>query len=260
MSEKLIKLKPEYVSFEDSKWVPLEYVNKKASIDDSILHELGTLSTGGGIDHVGYNRKDDHFRKMNLEESKGWFDSVTFEIAETANTTISGTDNQYEYLKSDLGMNIVIPKAQIVKARFRIDFKCLDSPDFPVVLDGFPNDEIEIKKLKGSIRLSLDSSFKFLPLVGEFVPNIVNVEIGPWEFNLASFRNIKIDFSGPGSRFAEWYFGNMELDNNIRVNLSIRKPITAKNLIGKAKAEIHYKTGRLKGWKIKFVTREIELV
>jgi len=78
------------------------------------------------------------------EEWRKWIKSTRIEVAGTAETTKISSDEKYDYFKSELGMNIILPKGSIEELRFKITLKGDDEiSDDVVAIDGFPKDIIE---------------------------------------------------------------------------------------------------------------------
>lgn len=55
------------------------------------------------------------------EEWRKWIKSTRIEVAGTAETTKISSDEKYDYFKSELGMNIILPKGSIEGGRSSMD-------------------------------------------------------------------------------------------------------------------------------------------
>lgn len=159
------------------------------------------------------------------EDLKKWIESTVIKVAEVADTKVISSDNQYDYLKSELGMNIILPKGRIEKMRFKITLKGDGYvSDKVVAIDGFPKDVIEEKYIiEGKIKVGITKLFKFIPVIGELPEDLLKIELNPWEFKIGSLRRVNIDFSGGLTFFPEWFFKEDGIKNDLRVALTIRK-------------------------------------
>ena len=148
--------------------------------------------------------------------------SIRIEVAEVAETKEIGSEGKYEYLKSELGMNIILPKGSIAEMRFNVALM----PEGEVVaIDGFPKDVIGEKEIVGGkIKVRISKAFKFIPVVGSLLAELFEIELNPWEFKLGNLKRVNVDFSGGLTSHPEWYFREDGIKNDLRVALTIRKP------------------------------------
>jgi hypothetical protein len=179
------------------------------------------------------------------EELKKWIESTVIKVTEVADTKVISSDNQYNYLKSELGMNIILPKGRIEKMRFKITLKGDGYvSDKVVAIDGFPKDVIEEKYIiEGKIKVGITKLFKFIPVIGKLPEGLLEIELNPWEFKIGSLRKVNIDFSGGLTFFPEWFFKEDGIKNDLRVALTIRKSKEINRLEGDVVAAWIYDPG-----------------
>lgn len=170
--------------------------------------------------------------------------SIRIEVAEAAETKEIGSDSKYDYLNSEIGMNIILPIGSIAEMRFYVT---LVAKDGVVAIDGFPKDVIEETAIvDGKIEVKISKAFKFIPIVGHYIGELLDIELKPWEFKLGSLRRVKVDFSGGLTSNPEWYFKGDGIKNDLRVALTIRKPKGIRDIKGKVRAAWLYDPGIFK--------------
>lgn len=186
--------------------------------------------------------KQDPDYKKKLKKWVDWIKSVRIEIAEASLTEkIKSEDEDYDYLRSEIGMNIIVPNGRISKMRFQVS---LLAEHRVVAVDGFPKDVIKEKHIvKGKIKVAISKYFKFIPAIPAGVLDPLEIVLGPWEFNLGSLQKVNIDFSGGLTSTPEWYFKKDGIRNDLRVTMTIRKPKNVKEIEGKVKAAWIYLPG-----------------
>ena len=193
-------------------------------------------------------RRVDNFRDLSphpihhqYKKLQEWIESTRIEIAESSQTKRINSDKKYDYLHSEIGMNIVIPKGRIAKMRFRVSLKAKHRV---VAIDGFPKDVIEEKEIAGGkIKVVISKFFKFIPVIPPALVDPLEIEFGPWEFKLGSIRRVNIDFSGGLTSRPEWYFKKNGIKNDLRIAMTIRKPKKVSHIEGKVKAAWVYDPG-----------------
>lgn len=188
----------------------------------------------------GEKEKIETLAKMKLV--KNWIQSTRIEIAPVAETKQIGSEQKYDYLKSELGMNIILPKGCIKELRFKVTLKGNNTISEKVVaVDGFPKDIIEEKEImSGKIKVGMTKAFKFIPIVGNTLPKLLEIEFNPWEFKLGSLRKVNVDFSGGLTFQPEWYFKKDGIKNDLNVVLTIRKSHDIKDVVGEVTAAWNY--------------------
>jgi len=183
------------------------------------------------IKYVGLGGRYFGRRKLTEEEEKvmRWIRDTRIQIAGIAETVMISSRADHEYLKTELGMNIVLPKGTIEELRFEATLKGDGEVSKKVyAIDGFPNDIIEDKHIiQGQITLGVSKLFKLVPVVGDVLPDL---ELGPWKFALGRLRNVQVDFSGPKTPTPEWYFKADGIRNELRVTLTIAKHRSIQNI------------------------------
>ena len=99
-----------------------------------------------------YRKKQDPDYKKKLKKWVNWIKSIRVEIAEASQTEKIKSDKDYDYLRSEIGMNIIVPKGKISKMRFRVS---LLAKHRVVAIDGFPKDVIDQRHIvQGRIRVA----------------------------------------------------------------------------------------------------------
>ncbi len=195
--------------------------------------------------------------KKDLKEWTKWIKSVRVEIAEASQTEKIKSDEKYDYLRSEMGMNIIVPQGKIAEMRFKVNLIA----DYRVVaIDGFPKDVIEEKEIvKGKVKVAISKYFKFIPVIPPGVVEPLEIELGPWEFKLGSLRKVNIDFSGGLTSTPEWYLKEDGIKNEFIVTMTIRKPAKVKQITGKVKAAWIYEPGFFRRARVGTSARSIEI-
>ena len=196
-------------------------------------------------------------RKLEEEEWIRWIKSIRIEIAEGADTRSIAKKRKYDYLKSEIGMNIIIPKGNIKEMRFYV--KLLANPEV-MAIDGFPRDVISQKDIKGGkVKIAVDKLFKFIPIFGAALIGPLEFELGPWEFKLGSLKKVSVDFSGGLTSQPEWYFKKNGIKNDLRVALTIKKPIEVEHIKGEIRAGWLYDPGFFRKVRLGTETKTIKM-
>jgi len=172
-----------------------------------------------------------------VEEEKGILELIRgtrIEIAEAAETKKIFSEGEYDYLEAEIGMNIILPKGNIAEMRFHVS---LLPKDKVVAIDGFPKDVIDEKEIiGGKIKVGISKAFKFIPKVGNYIGELLEIDLNPWEFKLGSLKRVKVDFSGGLTSQPEWYFKKDGIKNELRVALVIKKPSNIGSIEGAVRA------------------------
>jgi hypothetical protein len=181
------------------------------------------------------------------EELRQWIESTRIEVAPVTETTKISSDETYDYFKSELGMNIILPKGSIEELRFKITLKGDgEISDQVIAIDGFPKDKIEEKEIMGGkIKVGITKSLKFIPVVGEILPDLLDIEFNPWEFKLGSLKKVNIDFCGGPTLSPEWYFKKDGIKNDVNLALTIKKLKSIEKVEGEVEAAWIYNPGFL---------------
>jgi len=195
--------------------------------------------------------------KKDLKEWTKWIKSVRIEIAEASQTEKIKSDDKYDYLRSEMGMIIIVPKGRIAEMRFKVS---LMAEPKVIAIDGFPKDVIKEREIVGGrIRVAISKLFKFIPVIPPGIVDPLEIELGPWEFNLGSIKKVNIDFSGGLTSTPEWYLKEDGIKNEFRVTMTIRKPAKVKQITGKVKAAWTYEPGFLKKARVGTSAKSIEI-
>jgi len=195
--------------------------------------------------------------KKKLKKWVDWIKSIRIEIAEASQTEKIKSDKDYDYLRSEIGMNIIVPKGKISKMRFRVS---LLAKHRVVAIDGFPKDVIEERDIvKGKVKVAISDYFKFIPAIPPGVLDPLQIVLGPWDFKLGSLKKVNIDFSGGLTSTPEWYFKRNGIKNDLIVSMTIRKPKKAKSIEGKVKAGWIYSPGFLRKARVGTSAKSIKI-
>jgi hypothetical protein len=157
------------------------------------------------------------------------------------------SDAKYRYVKSELGLNMIVPSGKVTELRFHVDLcpsgRWPGGPEPPVVLDGFPHSDVSEKALlAGQIRIAVNEAFKFLPLPpGASLP--LGLTLKPWDFRLGTGRRITIQFSGGLTSEPEWYATEKALIGAFRIAMIIRAPVERETLDATVQAYLRYDPG-----------------
>ena len=190
------------------------------------------------------------YKKLLDENLEPWeiirlIKQTRIEIAEYAESTIIGSDDKYDKIKTELGMNIIIPKGKIEQLRFEVYFNENNGDEPIIVIDGLPSDLFDEKYLvKGKVNVAVDKLLRFIPVTAN-ISNLLpaDIELEPWEFNLGRMRDVKIDFSGGLTSQPAWFFQGNGIKNDVRVALTIKKPKNLDKVIADVRAAWVYKPG-----------------
>jgi hypothetical protein len=169
--------------------------------------------------------------------------ALRLEIAEAADTVrVSRDDPEFDYFKTELGLNMIVPKGKVTELRFRASLG--DESDSEVIaLDGFPKSDVdETAIISGQVRVALDDALRFLPLPpGVALP--VSVALDPWEFRIGTKRRIRVQFSGGLTSAPEWYATETALTGEFRVALTGRIRRGWSNILAEIEVVLRYDPG-----------------
>jgi len=252
--EKTVKLSPDWAESEDG--TVFESFHEIDYEDDK---SYGMIEFDKGLT---IERSDYILSKSDVETERSkwidWIRETSIEIAEAAHTKNVGSDENYEYYETELGMKIIVPKGKINELRFSVR---LGSNQDIIAIDGFPKDLVETKYIiGGKISLAIDKAFKFLPIVGQGVSKIIDVTLDPWEFHIGDLRDVSIDFSGGLTSHPEWYFRKKGIKNDLKVALTIRTPKPTDGFSGIVEAAWLYDPGFFKKVRVQSDTREVKII
>jgi hypothetical protein len=185
------------------------------------------------------------------EQWRQWIESVRIQVSNVVETKLLSAAGKKEYIKAELGMNIIVPKGKIEQMRFKITLKGDGQLSNEIkAIDGFPKDVLEEKEIiGGKVKLGITKAFKFIPIVGDTLSDLLEVELNPWEFSLGNIRKVNVDFSEESTE-PEWYFKEDGFKNSLRVALTIEKPKKIKIIEGDVLAAWVYDPGFFKKAKV----------
>ena len=180
------------------------------------------------------------------KEILNWIRSTRIEIADIAETELVSSQPDFDYIKTELGMNIVLPKGNIEELRFYIKLKGDGEVSNNLfAIDGFPNTLIEDKYIiKGKVTIAVTKLMKFIPTVPDKL--LPELELGPWNFKFGHIRFAEINFSGPKTATPEWYFRAKAINNELRISLTIAKAKNIQNVEADVKCGWTYDPGIFK--------------
>ncbi|MCK4760266.1 MAG: hypothetical protein KAT69_09450 [Candidatus Aminicenantes bacterium] len=255
-NSKFTPLEPRY--FLDEEW---KYHEKVPGLPDGISSSAKIhLSREYWTDPAFAKRREEQRPgyKKKLKKWVNWIKSIRIEIAEESQTEKIKSDKDYDYLRSEIGMNIIVPRGRIAEMRFRVS---LLAKHRVVAMDGFPKDVINQRHIvEGTIRVAINEYFKFIPGIPPGILDSIKIELGPWDFNLGSLRRVNIDFSGGLTSTPEWYFKRDGIKNDLRVAITIRKPKKVKKIEGKVIVAWVYVPGFLKRARVRSSAKSIKIL
>jgi hypothetical protein len=239
MSSKDVWLEPKY--FLDDNWKVIQQIPDIVAAEPEEA-EVGIASNGLG--QMEQWEADEGGLGTEEEKWIGEIRQIRIEVAEAAETRKISSGKKYDYFKSEIGMNIILPRGSIKELRF---FVALIPTDKVVAIDGFPRDIIEEKDIAGgTIQVGISKAFKFIPVAGPLLSELINIEFNPWKFSLGSLKRVNVDFSGGLTPNPEWYFKKDGIKNDLRVALTLRKPKGVKGINALVSAKWKYDPGLFK--------------
>lgn len=196
------------------------------------------------VKYLGARGRYFHGMKMSKEEKEvmTWIRGIRIQVSDIADTVLVNSNSDHEYLKTELGMNIVLPKGIIEELRFKVNLKGDGELSNKVyAIDGFPKDMIEDKNIiEGKVTIGVSKLLQFVPTYGQFLPEL---ELGPWQFTLGKIRKVYVDFSGAKTSTPEWYLKAEGIKNELGVTLTIAKHATVKNVNAEVRCAWVYNPG-----------------
>jgi hypothetical protein len=200
---------------------------------------------------------------LTSDEIKDRLRAIRIEIADHATTTLLSSDATHDYLKTELGMNILVPEGKIEELRFQVQLAG-DGVGDVYAIDGFPKDKIEARALvSGKVTVGVNTAFQLIAvaagtavggpagaLLGQTagkLGDLLKIDLNPWEFAVGDVRDVQIDFSEANTSNVEWFFRGGSLLNSLGVMLTIKKPRTVTAVAGTVTALWDYKAGWFRG-------------
>jgi hypothetical protein len=162
------------------------------------------------------------------EQVRNWIRATTITIAPygtAVKLTPSPDDPGFDYLKSELGMNIVLPRGRIDELRFKVTLTQAGSGQETFATDGFPNSSIRNTPIvNGQISIGISKAFKLIPIIGDVATELLSVDLGPWNFRIGSLKHVDVAFNGGLTSEPDWYFKDAGIANDeIRVAMLLKK-------------------------------------
>jgi hypothetical protein len=238
MSDKNVWLKPKYLL--DDSWKVVK------QIPDIINAERGEAEPRLASNELRGMEWEADLGDLEGEDDK-WINEIRqirIEVAKAADTRKLKSDRRYDYFKSEMGMNIILPRGSITELRFLV---ALTPADKVVAIDGFPKDVIEQKAIiSGTIEVGITKGFEFIPVIGSVLGKFLKIELNPWKFSLGSLKRVNVDFGGGLTPNPEWYFKKDGIKNDLRVAVTIRKPKSVKKIGASVSAKWKYNPGVFK--------------
>jgi hypothetical protein len=102
------------------------------------------------------------------------------EVASEAETLLMGGDAEFDWLKSELGMNIVVPIGKIEEMRFIVKLRGepVSSDNGVWAVDGFPKDAIDERHIvNGKVTLGVAQGLALVPVIGPALAKMVNLQL-----------------------------------------------------------------------------------
>jgi hypothetical protein len=183
------------------------------------------------------------------DQVRDWIRSTFVEIAPHAETVqVVGAGNaDAEYLKSEVGMNIILPHGYIDELRFKISLVQLGGNSETFAQDGFPNSSISSTAFaSGQVKLGISKAFKFIPVVGGAIDELLSVNINPWNFRIGTLKHVNVAFNGGLTTKPEWYFRRAGIRNDtVRVAMLLKKAPGTASIVAEIQAGWLYRTGTM---------------
>lgn len=179
-----------------------------------------------------------------------WIRATTITIApqaETVNLTPPPGGSNFDYLKSEVGMNILLPTGSITELRFKVALTQVGGTQDTWATDGFPNSSIRSAPIVGGkIKVGISKAFKLIPVIGDVAGELLSVDLNPWTFSIGSLKHIEVAFSGGLTKEPDWYFKKAGIKNDeIRIAMILRKSRATTGVKADVQAKWLYKPGVL---------------
>ncbi len=225
----------------------IDFTNKAENIPDHISRDIDLSKKLIG----------DFWERQFVDNLEPWeiirlIKQTRIEIAEYAESTLIGSDDKYDKIETELGMNIIIPQGKIEQLRFEVYLKENNGSGVIFAVDGLPSDLFDEKYLvTGKVTVAVDKLLKFIPVTSNFSDTLpADIELGPWEFNLGRMRDVNIDFSGGLTSRPAWFFQGNGIKNDVRVALTIKKTKNLEKITADVRAAWVYKPGLFSSQKV----------
>ena len=193
---------------------------------------------------------------------RDWIRASCIEIAPHAETVPVAAmgDGRTEYLRSEIGMNIVLPSGYIEELRFKVTLVHAGTGAV-FAQDGFPNSSISNTAIaSGQVKIGITKAFKFIPVVGDVVDELLSVDLNPWDFRIGSLRRVNVAFNGGLTAQPDWYFRRAGIQNDtVRVAMLLKKSPGITAIAARVRAGWLYQPGILRGQRVGSDTRTVSV-
>lgn len=200
-----------------------------------------------------FGRSDKQKRAREIVEK---IRQVRVELAEYADTTFLTSDAEHDCLKSQLGMNVIVPQGRLDALRLMVELRGSNGSNATEVyaVDGAPSNKIDVKHLvEGRVTIAITKALELVGVVvggavggpvggvlGQTAAGLLDVELNPFEFSLGNIRNVEVAFSGGLTSRPEWYFRGPDVSNAVGVVLTIKKARAVRKIDAKVTARWTY--------------------
>ncbi|MCW2660746.1 MAG: hypothetical protein JWP83_1898 [Mycobacterium sp.] len=231
--------------FLDDNWEPVERI--PAALRGE--HSRDRLSE---FEHREFSREygqPSSAKSADDQQMLNWIRGTSIKIAPRAETVklTPPPDCDFDYLKSELGMNIILPKGRIDELRFNVSLTQVGGTQETFATDGFPNSSIHHTTIVGGqIKIGITQAFRLIPVVGHVVAELlpISVNLNPWSFRIGSLKRIDVAFNGGLTTEPEWYFKNAGIKTDeIRIAMILKKQKKTTGVSAEVKAAWRYNPG-----------------
>ncbi len=192
-----------------------------------------------------------------------WIRATSIEIAPRAETvplTVAG-DGGAGYLKSEVGMNIVLPIGHIDELRFKVTLVQYGGTGKTFAQDGFPNSSISNTAIVGGqVKIGITKAFKFIPVMGDVLNDLLSVDLNPWTFQIGTLRRVNVAFNGGLTTQPDWYFRRAGIQNDtIRVAMLLKRSPGTTDIVAEVQAGWLYRPGTLHSRRVGSDTKTVTI-
>jgi hypothetical protein len=182
---------------------------------------------------------------------RDWIRSTVIEVAphaETVPLASAAGDPANDYLKSEVGMNIILPAGYIDELRFTVILVQHGGTAATFAQDGFPNSSISnIPIVGGQVKIGISKAFKFIPVVGSTLDDLLSVDFSPWNFHIGTLKRVNVAFNGGLTARPDWYFRRAGIQNDtVRVAMLLKKAPGTAGISAEVRAGWLYCPGTLR--------------
>ena len=192
-----------------------------------------------------------------------WIRGTSINIAPQAETIklTPPPDPDFDYLKSELGMNIILPKGRIHELRFYVTLTQVGGTLDTFATDGFPNSSIRHTAIVGGqIKIGITQAFKLIPVIGHIVAELLplSVQLNPWSFRIGSLKKIDVAFNGGLTAKPDWYFKKAGIKKDeVRIAMILKKQRATTSVKAEVKAAWRYSSGIMRRKRVETDTKDV---